>query len=187
MSLRSRTHSPVSRPRPPNHTVLLAEQREQEWTGGLLAERIRMLITVVLPRNLVISRCFYDITPLNIKKYNNNNNLEWKLTGTRTPPRWWLGVSWARSMAQSCGQHHSFIAKTLTSSLNSRLPCSPASSRTCHVPKGENPQRVCPSHNSPELWCPFPSIFLRVCFDTSLGTMALKSHKSLSKGTKVIE
>lgn len=67
VSLRSRTHSPVSRPRPPNHTALLAEQREQEWIGGLLAERIRKLITVVLPRNLVISRCFYDITPLDIK------------------------------------------------------------------------------------------------------------------------
>lgn len=47
--------------------------------GGLLAERIRMLITVMLPRSLVISRCFYDVTPLNIKKHDNN--LDWKLEG----------------------------------------------------------------------------------------------------------
>lgn len=62
---------------PPNHTAQLAEQGDQEWLGGLLAERIRMLITVMLPRSLVISRCFYDVTPLNIKK-NDNNNLDWK-------------------------------------------------------------------------------------------------------------
>lgn len=43
---------------------------------------------------------------------------------------------------------------------------------------------MCPIPKGLSAWLPFPRTSCRVCFHTSLGTMALRSHKHLRKGTK---
>lgn len=52
------------------------------------------------------------------------------------------------------------------------------------LPYSQRRKLMCPIPKGLSAWLPFPRTSCRVCFDTSLGTMAFKSHKHLRKGTK---
>lgn len=115
------------------------------------------------------------------KNNNNSSNLGWNLEGSQG-----LGMSWARSTGSDAQRtpvilEYSHAAGPIPRPSNLGLIYSPESSL---IPSSQRRKPMCPIPQSLSSWPPFPRTSCRVCFDTSLGTMALKSLKDLRKGTK---